>query len=41
MKSWVDRRRRAATEPPSFARPGNVVFVDGEAYIAGTEPGRQ
>jgi penicillin-binding protein 1A len=40
MKSWVDRRREGASEPPSFARPGNVVFVDGEAYIAGTEPGR-
>jgi penicillin-binding protein 1A len=40
MKSWVDRRREGATEPPSFARPGNVVFVDGETYIAGTEPGR-
>jgi penicillin-binding protein 1A len=40
MKSWVDRRRTGATEPPSFPRPGNVVFVDGESYIAGTEPGK-
>ena len=39
MKSWVDRRSAELSEPPTFARPGNVVLVDGEAYIAGTEPG--
>lgn len=39
MKSWVDRRRQETPEPPAFARPGNVVVVAGEAYIAGTEPG--
>jgi penicillin-binding protein 1A len=39
MKAWVDRRREALPEPPSFSRPGNVVFVGGESYIAGTEPG--
>jgi penicillin-binding protein 1A len=39
MKSWVDRRSAELAEPPTFARPGNVVLVDGEAYIAGTEPG--
>ena len=39
MKSWVDRRRQELPEPPAFPRPGNVVIVNGEAYIAGTEPG--
>lgn len=39
MKSWVDRRRQETPEPPSFSRPNNIVFVGGEAYIAGTEPG--
>jgi penicillin-binding protein 1A len=39
MKSWVDRRREEVAEPPSFSRPGNVVLVSGDAYIAGTEPG--
>jgi penicillin-binding protein 1A len=39
MKFWVDRRRQELAEPPSFSRPGNVVFVGGEVYIAGTEPG--
>jgi penicillin-binding protein 1A len=39
MKSWVDRRRKDLPETPSFPRPGNVVIVSGEAYIAGTEPG--
>jgi penicillin-binding protein 1A len=39
MNSWVERRRQELPEPPTFSRPGNVVFVDGEAYIAGTEPG--
>jgi penicillin-binding protein 1A len=41
MQSWVDRRRQELPEPPNFSRPGNVVFVDGDAYIAGTEPGAQ
>jgi penicillin-binding protein 1A len=40
MTAWVDRRRHDNPEPPVFTRPGNVVIVDGEAYIAGTEPGR-
>ena len=39
MTAWVDQRRQAPDEPSSFSRPGNVVMVDGEAYIAGTEPG--
>jgi hypothetical protein len=39
MKSWVDRRPQDVTEPPDFARPGNIVFANGEPYIAGTEPG--
>jgi penicillin-binding protein 1A len=39
MKGWVARRKAELQEPPSFSRPGNVVIVDGEAYIAGTEPG--
>jgi len=41
MNSWVDRRKAELAEPPAFARPGNVVIVDDEAYIAGTEPGRE
>jgi penicillin-binding protein 1A len=41
MQSWVDRRRQELAEPPNFSRPGNIVFVDGDAYIAGTEPGTQ
>jgi membrane carboxypeptidase/penicillin-binding protein len=39
MQSWVDRRLKGLAEPPHFLRPSNVVFVDGEAYVAGTEPG--
>jgi penicillin-binding protein 1A len=39
MKSWVDRRREELAEPPDFRRPGNVVSIGGEVYIAGTEPG--
>ena len=39
MSAWVDERRQTPDEPSSFSRPGNVVMVDGEAYIAGTEPG--
>ncbi len=39
MDAWVQQRRQNLDEPPGFSRPGNVVFVDGEAYIAGTEPG--
>ena len=31
MNSWVERRRKELPEPPAFAKPGNVVFVDGEA----------
>jgi penicillin-binding protein 1A len=38
MKPYVERRR-AAGAPPEFARPGNIVFTDNEAYIAGTQPG--
>jgi penicillin-binding protein 1A len=39
MSAWIDQRRQNLDEPPGFSRPGNVVVVDGEAYIAGTEPG--
>lgn len=39
MKTWVEQRRKEMTEPSSFLRPGNVIFINGEAYIAGTEPG--
>jgi penicillin-binding protein 1A len=38
MKPYIERRR-AAGAPPEFARPGNIVFTDNEAYIAGTQPG--
>jgi penicillin-binding protein 1A len=41
MKTWVEQRRKELTEPPGFSRPGNVIFINGEAYIAGTEPARQ
>jgi penicillin-binding protein 1A len=40
MQSWITRRQHDLSEAPTFTRPGNVVIVDGEAYIAGTEPGR-
>ena len=40
MTAWVDRKRHDGSEPPVFTRPGNVVMVGGEAYIAGTEPGK-
>jgi penicillin-binding protein 1A len=40
MQSWVDRRKTELAELPNFTRPGNVVLVGGDAYIAGTEPGR-
>jgi penicillin-binding protein 1A len=39
MKAWVEQRKKELTEPPAFARPGNIIFLGGEAYIAGTEPG--
>ncbi|MEX2270206.1 MAG: PBP1A family penicillin-binding protein [Vicinamibacterales bacterium] len=32
-------KRRAAGPPPEFPRPGNIVFAENEAYIAGTQPG--
>ncbi len=38
MKPYIERRR-AAGAPPDFPRPGNIVFTDSEAYIAGTQPG--
>ncbi|HUF25227.1 MAG TPA: PBP1A family penicillin-binding protein [Vicinamibacterales bacterium] len=38
MKPYIERRR-ATGAPPEFARPGNIVFTDNEAYIAGTQPG--
>jgi len=38
MRPYVEKRRAAGT-PPDFPRPGNIVFTDGEAYIAGTQPG--
>jgi penicillin-binding protein 1A len=43
MKGWIDRRRAAGGDPPTFERPGNIVIVSTdkgpEAFIAGTEPG--
>ena len=41
MKTWIDRRREKSPTPPDFERPGNIVVVGSEAYIAGTEPGGQ
>jgi penicillin-binding protein 1A len=45
MKSWIARRRAELPEPPTFARPGNIVEVatdhGREVYIAGTEPAAQ
>jgi penicillin-binding protein 1A len=38
MKPYIERRRAAGT-PPEFGRPGNIVFTDNDAYIAGTQPG--
>ena len=38
MKPYIATRRAAGT-PPEFPRPGNIVFAEGEVYIAGTEPG--
>ncbi len=38
MKSWIDRRREQLPDTPTFDRPGNVVMVNGNAYIAGTQP---
>lgn len=38
MKPYIEKRR-AAGPPPDFARPGNIVFTEGEAFIAGTQPG--
>jgi penicillin-binding protein 1A len=39
MKAWVEQRKKQSSEPPGFSRPGNIIFIGGEAYIAGTEPG--
>jgi penicillin-binding protein 1A len=43
MKSWIERQRATRPEPPSFARPENIVTVSAangpEVFIAGTEPG--
>jgi len=39
MASWIARRRQELDTPPEFPRPSNIVIVDGEVYIAGTEPG--
>jgi len=38
MKPYIAKRRATGT-PPDFARPGNIVFADNEAFIAGTQPG--
>jgi penicillin-binding protein 1A len=42
MKTWIERRKKELSEPPTFVRPGNIVTVDTEkgpeVYIAGTEP---
>lgn len=39
MSTWIERRRQELETPPEFPRPSNIVIVDGEVYIAGTEPG--
>ena len=45
MKAWIGERKTASPDPPIFPKPDNVVVVFGptgpEAYIAGTEPGKQ
>ena len=38
MKPYIEKRRKAGA-PPEFGKPGNIVFTDTEAYIAGTQPG--
>ena len=37
MRPYIEARRKAGV--PEFARPGNIVFTDNEAFIAGTQPG--
>ena len=37
MKPYIEARRKAGV--PEFNKPGNIVFTDSEAYIAGTQPG--
>ncbi len=38
MKPYIEKRRAAGTVP-EFPKPGNIVFTNDEAYIAGTQPG--
>ncbi len=44
MKPWIARRKAESPDRPDFVRPNNVVIVmtdkGPEAFIAGTEPGR-